>query len=277
MRFLVRTAAVAALTLGLASAPDVARAQVDSREGIALQNQIAQLRQELQYVRDQVARGGGGGGGGAAPRSGGGNDMVPQLLTRIDALDDQIRQLRGRIDELQNQNDRQHAEMSKRIDDLAFQMNDKPAQPIGGGAAPPPQQQPSQPPQPRTRTPEIAMQEGNAALARRDYAGAEHAAREVLATKGSPRQYDGQYLLGQSLYGQKQYSNAAIAYDDAYKYSPKGIHAQDALLGLANALVAIGEKNAACGTIRKLRNEFPQPRPEVRDGAAATAQKAGCG
>ena len=97
----------------------------------------------------------------------------------------------------------------------------------------------------------------------------EHAAREVLATKGSPRQYDGQYLLGQSLYGQKQYSNAAIAYDDAYKYSPKGIHAQDALLGLANALVAIGEKNAACGTIRKLRNEFPQPRPEVRDGAAA--------
>ncbi len=34
---------------------------------------------------------------------GGGNDLLAQLLTRVDALEEQVRQLRGRIDETQNQ------------------------------------------------------------------------------------------------------------------------------------------------------------------------------
>ncbi len=48
------------LALSLAAAP--ARAQVDSREGIALQNQILELRRELQDVER------GGGGGASRPR-----------------------------------------------------------------------------------------------------------------------------------------------------------------------------------------------------------------
>ncbi len=43
-----------------------------------------------------------------------------------------MRQLRGRIDETQNLVQRQGADLNKRIDDLAFQIN-----PQGGGAAPP--------------------------------------------------------------------------------------------------------------------------------------------
>ena len=42
----------------LAAAHRPVRAQVDSREGIALQNQIYQLRQELKSLEDQTARGG---------------------------------------------------------------------------------------------------------------------------------------------------------------------------------------------------------------------------
>ena len=50
------------------------------------------------------------------------------------------------------------------------------------------------------------MQEGNAALARRDYPAAEQAAREVLAgSRTSPRAYDAQFLLAQALMGQRQY------------------------------------------------------------------------
>ena len=82
------------------------RAQVDSREGIALQNQIYQLRQELKSVEDQMGRGGGGGNRPhayvppPAPQQYGGNELLTQLLTRVDALEDQVRQLRGRIDEI---------------------------------------------------------------------------------------------------------------------------------------------------------------------------------
>ena len=105
---------------------------------------------------------------------------------------------------------------------------------------------------------------------------AEQAAREVLALRSSPRVYDGQMLLAQALYGQRQYSNSAIAYDDAYNRSRKGAHAQDALLGLANSLAGINEKKAACGTLDKLHAEFPQSRADLRDGIASASQRAGC-
>ena len=287
----------AVLLILAAGAPALAQAQVDSREGIALRNEIYQLRQQVQQLQDQVARGGGSGGRSSysAPSSSG-NDMVAQLLTRVDALEEQVRQLRGRIDETQNTLQRQGADLGKRIDDLAFQVNPQAAGGVSGGnpgGAPPNQGAPPAPPRqaaagqapplraptptpPVHRTPELTMQEGSAALARHDYPGAEQAAREVLANRTSPRAYDAQLLLGQALEGQKQYAQAAIAFDDAYNRSRKGSHAQDALVGLASSLTAINEKRAACDTLNRLHQEFPQPRADLRQQVAATSQRAGC-
>ena len=265
-----------------------AGAQVDSREGIALQNQIYQLKQDLRAVQDQIGRGGGSTLNRApayAPslQSSGGNDLVAQLLTRVDALEEQVRQLRGRIDETQNQVQRQGADLNKRIDDLAFQVNPQSppsSRPPTAGPVPyNPPSNPAPPPPPQApvkRTPELALQEGNAALARRDYMAAESSAREVLSNRTSPRAYDAQLLLAQSLSGQKQYAQAAIAFDDAYNRSRKGARAQDALLGLAGSLAAINEKKASCDTLNRLRTDFPQLRPDIRDGMTATSQKAGC-
>ena len=123
----------------------------------------------------------------------------------------------------------------------------------------------------------MALQEGHAALARRDYAGAERAAREVMGSRASPRAYDGQFLLAQSLAGQKQFAQAAIAFDDAYNRSHKGRHAQDALLGLANSLTAINERRAACDTLGRLRTEFPQVRADLQDTITKTNERAACG
>ncbi len=121
------------------------------------------------------------------------------------------------------------------------------------------------------------MQEGTAALGRRDYTTAEQAAREVLtSSRTSPRAYDAQFLLAQALMGQRQYSQAAIAYDDTYNRARKGAHAPDALLGLANALIAINEKKAACDSLAKLRSDYTTLRPDQRDAVAASGQRAGC-
>jgi TolA-binding protein len=346
-----------------------AQAQMDSREGIALQNQLYQMRQDLQVLRSQVERGVPGGGGG-------GGDIAAQLLSRVQAMEEQVRQLRGRIDETQNLINRQAADLSKRIDDLTFQLNLQ--QGKAGGTSPPPMAAaqfptpppvrevaprpapeparapdppkpppklvvpppmpivipppPSPPPQSFTfnqtpepmretpqppparvdvvkpvprpapppaavdenprpevvtatiplpadgkRTPELALQEGHAALARRDYTAAERSAREVMANRASPRAYDGQFLLAQALSGEKQFAQAAIAYDDAYNRSHKGRHAQDALLGLAAALSAINEKKAACDTLGRLRTEFPQVRADLQDTITKTNDRAGCG
>jgi TolA-binding protein len=286
------------LPLALLSLHRPAWAQLESREAIALQNQIMDLRRQLQSLQDQPARANTPtylGRGTYPPSTGGGNDIVPQLLSRVDALEEQVRQLRGRLDETQNQVQQQTAEFGKRIDDMAFQSQNPqgggasglPPQRPGSGLAPPPMPLGAPPPTaggpppppsgPAPRTPEMTIQEGNAALARRDYAAAESAAREVLTgNRTSPRAYDAQFLLAQALAGQRQYSQAAIAYDDTYNRSRRGAHAPDALLGLANSLTAINEKKAACDTLGKLRAEYPSPRPDIREAAASAGQRAGC-
>ena len=296
------TRLIVAIVLLACSMP--AEAQIASREGIALQNQILELQHQVQELQNQ-SRGGGGtptflGRGNYPTPSSGSSDLVTQLLSRVDALEEQVRQLRGRIDETQNEVQRQGADLGKRIDDLAFQVqNPQGGMPTAPGApprqvlpptlspppgslalAPPPIIPGGAPPQPAApvrRTPEVALQEGNAALARRDYPAAEQAAREVLTgSRTSPRAYDAQFLLAQALMGQRQFSQAAIAYDDTYNRARKGAHAPDALLGLANALIDINEKRAACDTLIKLHAEYPSPRADIREAMTASTQRAGC-
>jgi TolA-binding protein len=98
-----------------------------------------------------------------------------------------------------------------------------------------------------------------------------------MANRASPRAYDGQFLLAQSLSGQRQFAQAAIAFDDTYTKSKKGRHAQDALVGLAGSLTAINEKKAACDTLGRLRAEFPQVRADLQDSITKTNERAGCG
>ena len=321
LRWLLPVAAVLAASLAVTPA----RAQIETREGIALRDQIAELRHEVQMLRDQVSRGGGGSMLGAAPRapaspSGGGNDMLAQLLVRVDQLEDQVRQLRGRTDELQNQLQQQTADLGKRIDDLTFLVENPKAAaaaaaaarqaaaaggtpvptPLTGAAAPPPPSGelgtlPAGPPGASPlaagppgagppaaapavpRTPELAMQEGTAALARRDYVTAEAAARQILSgNRTSPRAYDAMFLLAQAQYGQRQYSQAALSYDDTYNRGHKGAHAEDALLGLANALIGLNDRPSACQALAKFRVEFPTPRADLREPIASARQRAGC-
>jgi TolA-binding protein len=275
----------------LLTAGGAAHAQIDSREGIALQNQILELRHDLQVMQSQMA------GGAPVARSapvvvsGNSSDLTAQLLSRVDALEEQVRQLRGRVDEIANQQQVQGADLAKQIGDMQFQMQQgggrPPAAapvpvpstgsvgtvpPLASAGAPPPAM-----PVTMRRTPELAIQEGNAALARRDYATAEAAAREVLSNnRTSPRAYDAQYLLAEALQGKRDYSQSAIAYDDAYRSAPKGVHSQDALLGLADSLMAINEKMAACDTLNQFRTQFPTPRPDLMAPVASARQRAGC-
>jgi TolA-binding protein len=231
--------------------PTPALAQIESREGIALQNQILELQQQIEALRNNA--GGTAGGGsmlGAArptpltgPQAGGGLDA--QLLDRVQRLEEAA---------------------------LAPATPSKPEAP----AVPEAPAKPPPAPSATKRTAEQILRDGNAALARRDYAAAEAAAKEVLANGKGPRATDAQFLLAQALAGRKDWSRAAIAFDDAYNRNRTGAHAQDSLLGLANALTAINEKRAACETLDKLRAEFPTPRADLREPIAQARRTAGC-
>ena len=339
----------------LAGPPLSAQAQVETREGIALRNEILELHNELDALRAQLA-----GGGSALGQpyqvvvpersSVPPGDLTAQLLTRLGALEDQMRTLTGRVDELGNQVRRQGEQFSKQIGDLNFRLQGPEVgargapraervpvapsgpvmspQPSALGALPLPPPDEGIPPYPRgypetstgalpllpppstletqpnapaptsrqaaagaipllppseaaprangPRTSEVVLREGEAALGRHDYAAAEAAAREVLGNGRSARAADAQYLLAQVLAGQRNYPQAAVAYDDAYRRSPTGPHAQEALLGMANALANLGSKPAACAALDKLQTEFLTQRGSVREAAAALRQREAC-
>jgi TolA-binding protein len=251
-----------------------AAAQVDSREGIALQNQILQLRQEMEQLRSR---------GGAAPAPLGrapasGGELVGQLLDRVNQLEEEVRRQRGRVDVLENQNRRLAEDLEKLRGDMEYRLGQ------GGGAAPAPataRPAPAGPPTTSTggappRTPDRALAEGQAALGRRDFAAAEAAAREALAARSGAPVVAGQMLLGEALMGKRDFGNAAIAFNEAYTRARTGPRAPDALIGLANAFQALGNRREACDTLNDLRSKFPNLSGPALERANAARQRGQC-
>jgi TolA-binding protein len=142
----------------------------------------------------------------------------------------------------------------------------------GAGAAPPPAA-----PAVVAPTPEELMQRGVIALHEGHYQESEGIAREILAKhRSSPRSYDAQYLLAQSLQGEQRYQEAALAFDDAYNMNHRGARAPNALLGLAMTLGSIDQKAAACDTLRTLHAQFPSPPHYLVAPITAEHHRLGC-
>ena len=261
-----------------------AKAQVSSREGIALQDQIMELRQQLSQIQTTssslpapVAQGSSGG----TSASG---DMVAQLLDRVNSLETQQREMRGQLDELTNQVKEQSASLSKQMSDMQFAAQSGGAAAGAGataGAAAASSSRPTSSGAAASSTSssasaEDALKAGNAALTNHDFAKAQASAQSALERGKGAVKVDAQYLLGQSLAGQKQYRDSAVAYYDAYKLSPKGARAPYALLGVSASLLSLGDKKAACQAISKLKTEFPSPTERVAKSTAVFSKRGDC-
>ena len=256
-----------------------AQAQVTSREGIALQNQIQQLSQQLQQVQNNAASAPSSVASGPAV-SAGNSDLVSQLLQRVSTLENENREMRGELDQLSNQVQTQNATLTKQIGDMQFA-----AQNGGGGAAPssggnetatPAAASPATPVEKPVTALEL-LKSGQAALKGRDYATAQGNAEQALKlAKTANGKLESQFLLAQSLAGQKQYQASAVAYYDAYNRSPKSPRAQEALLGVSASMLALGDKNSACQALQKLDSEFPTPTPRVKAAVTSFKGRANC-
>lgn len=285
--------------LPLAASSKAAAQDMESREGIALQNQILELRAQIDALRNQ-APSGAAAPAQAAPAPGGdaaANDVTAQLVVRVGNLEEQNRQLQGRVEDLTNQLQRTRDDLTKQIGDLNFKLNPNGTPPAAGdgaasgagagvgaaagaavaggavaaGAAAAADDAPA-----AKRTPEMAIRAGNAALARRDYPAASAAAIEALQNGAGPRTTDAQMLLARAKYGQKAYKDAAAAYFSAYKRAPKGPEAPVALLGVANSLIGLNKPKDACSALARLAVEYPHAPEGVKTNAKAARKKAGC-
>lgn len=263
-----------AVALMGASSPASHAQDVTSREGIALQNQILALKQTMSQVQASQSD------GGALPppsatsgRSSTANgDLVSQLLERVSTLEQQQRDMRGEIDQLTNDLQQKTAALSKQVADSQFAAQAGAGAGTGGAAAAPAAAEPAA----RPNTPDALLSAGKAALQKRDYDTAHDNAEAALKSAKGAFRVDAQFLLAQSLAGQKQYRQSAVAYYDAYRQSPKSARAPDALLGVTAALLALGDKKSACEALGKLNNEFPSPAPRVAHAAEIYGRKGGC-
>ncbi|NVN04123.1 hypothetical protein HW509_00755 [Asaia spathodeae] len=258
-----------------------AQAQVTSREGIALQNQIQQLSEQLQQVQSSAQSVPVSSGGAASSVPAGSGDLVSQLLQRVSTLENENREMRGELDQLTNQVQTQNATLTKQIGDMQFA-----AQNGGGGSAPAAAPAASDAPASPPAAPAAAdkpvtalelLKTGQAALKSRDYATAQSDASQALKLAKTPNgKLESQFLLAQSLAGQKQYRDSAVAYFDAYNRAPKSPRAPEALLGVSASMLALGDKNSACQALQKLDAEFPSATPRVKAAVTTFKGRASC-
>ncbi|MFC3029125.1 MULTISPECIES: hypothetical protein [Roseomonadaceae] len=293
---LIRSALFGAtMAIAAMATPLPASAQMESREGIALQNQILQLRQEMEVLRRAGPAAGlpapqpapsALGGRPTAPGGAPQGDLVGSLLERVQRMEEDLRNLRGRADEadfraraLQERLEKLEGDMDFRLQQLEGQRQGNAAPPARPGAPAAPVAAATPPPAPPAaapRTPQRALAEGQTALGRRDWAAAEAAAREVIAARDTARALDAQILLGNALAGKRDFAGAAVAFDDAFRRNPRGSRAPEAMVGVANALIGLNNNRDACAQLNDLRGRFPNLSGPTATRATEARRRAQC-
>ncbi|NKC34615.1 hypothetical protein HEQ75_27465, partial [Roseomonas sp. BU-1] len=136
LRAFLLGAAFAALTLGSA------RAQIETREGIALQNQILQLRQEVEMLRRSgpslpPPAPGNSALGARPPAASGGPpqaELLGTLLDRVARMEEDLRSLRGRAEENEFRERTLRERLEKLEGDIDFRLQQLEGQRQGNAA-----------------------------------------------------------------------------------------------------------------------------------------------
>ncbi len=313
-RIVLSTAIAALLSVGAGFQP--AAAQMDNR---ALYDRIDRLERDLQTLQSNMARGGGPtvirspAAGGSSSYAPGGGDAAPalppgmaaRLDDRVDMLEEQLRQLTGKVEEANyraqqalKQMERMQADIDLRFKDLQAGGGAAPADPakaeLGAnsagspGAAPGPQvlgsmpekdlkkalQQPAAAaPAPQPKDPQALYDQAYAAAQRGDYDTAEKGFQDFLSKYGNHALAgNASYWLGDIAYARKDFAAAAATFLEAYKQHGKHTKAPDMIFKAGSAFGQLGKKKEACTAFGILFKEHPNMPDRVK--RAATAEKA---
>lgn len=225
------------------------------------------------------------------------NGSLVRLSERIDALNGQLRDLRGRIEELQNTN----AALRKQQLDLYNDLNRRvtaleKAEQAAGGAAPgspggagadsgsgaasgpaaggAPGQEAQSGPQAASAGAGVGAGAGGTGGAGADQAAYKHAfntlasgdyAAAVREFKKFQRDYphsslgdNAQYWLGESYYVQRDFGSAAAAFRDVGRLYPRSRKAPDALLKLGYSEYEQKHMDAARATLNEVVRRYPR-------------------
>jgi tol-pal system protein YbgF len=162
---------------------------------------------------------------------------------------------------------------------------------MSGSAAPAPQTMPAPQAPPRSVTtantqtatlPPSASPQDEYDLAygyvlRKDYALAEQSFREFLRKNANDRLVpDAQYWMGEALYQQQRYRDAAESFLAVSTKHERANRAPDSLLRLGQSLAALNKKEAACATLAEVERKYPKASASVKKSVAAEQKRVHC-
>jgi len=111
----------------------------------------------------------------------------------------------------------------------------------------------------------------------KDYSLAEQALRDFLKKYPNERLVpDAQYWLGESLFQQQRYRDAAESFLSVSTKFERSGKAPDSLLRLGQSLAALNQKEAACATLAEVGRKYPQASGNVKRGVAQEQKRAHC-
>ena len=248
-------------------------------------------------------------------QSGGPGQSALNNEMRMSAMEEQMRQLNGRVEELTNLNNQLKQQLDRLSSDVDVRFNQQsgggapsseqaptlqPPPPLNSASAPlPPQPKPGQSAgdmsQPVSRSGTLgsvpssapgALPNGSAQdqynyamglLTQANYPAAEQAMRGfVQRYPTDPLAGNAQYWLGETFYVRKDYQNAATAFAQGYEKYPKGAKAADDLLKLGMSLTALNQKSDACRSYQRLDRDFPVMPQTIKDALPGEKRRAGC-
>ncbi|MEE2951324.1 MAG: tol-pal system protein YbgF [Pseudomonadota bacterium] len=110
-----------------------------------------------------------------------------------------------------------------------------------------------------------------------DYELAEQSFRQYVQTYPNAADIaDAQYWLGESLFQQQRYADAAEVFLEGQKAHPNATKAPDMMLKLGMSLSALGNRDTACVTFREVASRYPDMSDNVRRKLSEEQSKAKC-
>lgn len=195
---------------------------------------------------------------------------LAQLGQQVEALDEQVRQLLGRVDALerrpQPKGDTSRVEaLERRLQEIASRLAAvearpaAPAPPAGKQAETPSSRPEAAPPPPAPKATAQDLYDRAYALYKKGkHAEAREAFQRFISLYPKTDLTDNAYFwIGESYYDQRQFEKAILAYDKVVQEFPRGDKVPSALLKQAFAFDAIGDPVDARILLKKLLREHP--------------------
>lgn len=256
----------------------------------AMENEIAQLREDVTFLQRQNYRD---------------NTDSSQNLTssknvsvQVGQLDELVRQVIGRMDELEHR----IKKLNERIDmmnkdiDVRFKLLE--GKPISGGAGINVENKTKFAAPVATDAPKSLVgdsvkgddlkpikgndakdiyQEGLEALKANDNAKAEERFNTILTRFPEDKLAgNAQYWLGESYYGRKDFAKSAVAFAKGYQKYKSGPKGADSLLKLGMSMRELKKTDEACVAFTSLNKEFPKAEDTLKVRARDEAKKLSC-